>query len=430
VYSKPYNLLLALPLGFLPFLPFIRDEPNALLGAAFAQSIRRGTVLAATVLGLFGLNKAVTGEMNYQGGERKTFYGALPFELGPGGQRVTFGNSGIWMTTDYLGPLVEGRDESLSSRRTGPLRPPEEMRASLFRNLGYFWVGRFGGVLAYFFPALIALVTFLLFGPWDAEGWLAAVALLGSSLFYIWMIPDNWYGGGGTVGNRYFLNLLPLGLFLIRRGRAWFVAGAGVFGGTFFLVPVLAAPLHHSLHPGEHTQVRPFRLLPLELTMLNDLSVFTEPWRKKQTFGFMGDPAKHLPADPTAYSLYFLDDGTHGKETYGDEEGFWLRGGREAEIVLRVLDLKPLQRVVIRATGGPIGDVVSCSLKKQNAEIRVEAGETGEATLKARSGFPYYETYLHVLHLRSRAAMAPPDDRGRCLGAFVSLRLEVEVASP
>jgi hypothetical protein len=82
-------------------------------------------------------------------------------------------------------------------------------------------IGRFGGVLPYFFPAVLALALFLLGGPRDRAGWLALTAVTMSWLAYIWIIPDNWYGGGGTVGNRYFLNLLPAFLFLVparRRG--------------------------------------------------------------------------------------------------------------------------------------------------------------------------------------------------------------------
>ena len=71
------------------------------------------------------------------------------------------------------------------------------------------------------------------------------------------MIPDNWYGGGGTVGNRYFLNLLPLALFLVPRGREWLVAGAGAARcPPCSSCPVWRAPLQHSLRPGDHAHAR------------------------------------------------------------------------------------------------------------------------------------------------------------------------------
>src|SRR5262249_23697220 len=70
-YTKPYTLLLALPLGVDPLLRARRGS----WWPPLRESLRRGAVLAAVVVGLFGLNAAITGEMNYQGGERKTFYG-------------------------------------------------------------------------------------------------------------------------------------------------------------------------------------------------------------------------------------------------------------------------------------------------------------------------------------------------------------------
>jgi hypothetical protein len=99
-----------------------------------------------------------------------------------------------------------------------------------------------------------------------------------SWLGYILVIPDNWYGGGGTIGNRYFLNLVPLGLLLLPRTRgAWAAAVAAVVTGAL-LAPVLASPVHHSLRPGEHATRTAFRLLPTEITMLGDLSVFADVW--------------------------------------------------------------------------------------------------------------------------------------------------------
>jgi hypothetical protein len=425
-YSKPYNLFLALPLGVAPFLPLFRRDPAARFLPALRGSVLRGAVLAGTVVLLFGANKAVTGELNYQGGERKTFYGTFPFEVEAStGKVVTFGNSGIWMTTDHLGALVEGQDEDKASSRTGPLRKPEEMRASFLRNLGYFWVGRFAGALAYFLPALVAAVLFVALGPRDAEGGLALAALLVSYLFYIYQIPDNWYGGGGTIGNRYFLNLLPLAVFFVPPRREGLVVGSGVLGTALFLFPILTSPVAHALRPGDHATRGAYRALPPELTMLNDLSVFTEPWRKKQAYGFMGDPHRHWPADPAAYFLYFTDDGTYGREDRDGEPGFWLKGGQPAEVILRALDLARVHGVVVRVSGGPAGDSVRVSLGSESHVLEVGPGEPREVRLSPGPGFPYYDTYLYVLRFRSTRGAAAPERPGSPLGAFVRIRLEV-----
>ncbi|HEY7514741.1 MAG TPA: hypothetical protein VIC87_09695, partial [Vicinamibacteria bacterium] len=383
VYLKPPNLFLALPLGVIPLLP---GEGERLFGPGLwgrvVESVKRGLVVGATALALYGLNAVFTGEMNYQGGERKTFYGRFPLEE----HDVTFDNSGFWMTTDHLGPLVEGEDEDKQTAKTGPLRASEEIRSSFLRNLGYFWVGRFGGVLPYFAPAFGAVVAFLVLGPRGRRGWLAFASLAVSWLFYLWLIPDNWYGGGGTVGNRYFLSLLPLALFLVPRGRVWPVAAFGLVVGAPFVAPLLAAPLEHSLRPGRHATSGFYRFLPAELTMLNDLSVFTEPWRKKRPFGFTGDPQGGRPADADAYFLYFMDDGTHGKEAMGPREGFRLRGGARAEIVLRAFDILAVKRVLLRMTAGSSGDEVEARLADSSAVASLVEGQTAEISLEAGRG--------------------------------------------
>ena len=278
------------------------------------------------------------------------------------------------------------------------------------------------GCSAYFLPALWALALFLLAGPRDRDGWLAVASLGASWIAYIWVIPDNWYGGGGTVGNRYFLNLLPLVLFLVPRGREWLVTASGAIGLLVFLWPILASPMHHSLRPGDHALRAPFRALPAELTMLNDLSVFTEPWRKKQPYGFVGDP-RGRPADPDAYSLYFLDDGTWGREESKGRTGFWLRSGQPAEVVLRAFDLAPVRQVRVFVTGGPMGDEVTARLGGGQGRVVVGPGETAEMMLPAGRGLRYYDTYLYVLQFRSERR--PPDRSGEARGAFLNLVLDL-----
>ena len=416
-YLKPPNLLMAAPLGLAPLLPLRSGEFRKDLGRRTLETLRRGLVLCATAAALYGVNAAVTGEWNYQGGERKTFYGRYPFDA----NGTTFDSAGFWMTTNQLGPLVAGRDDSKVSERSGPARRRAELLETLAANLGYFWIGRFGGALAYFFPAVVALLLFLLLGPRERAGWLALVAIVLSWIAYIWIIPDNWYGGGGTVGNRYFLNLLPAFLFLVpATGARWrWLPAAGLAGLAAFLGPLLAQPVHNSLRPGAHATSTAFRVLPAELTMLNDLSVFTETWRKKRPFGFVGNAER--PADPDAFFLYFTDDGTYGKEEWAGRAGFWLRAGRPAEVIVRAFDLALVDRVVVRLAGGPLGDTVDVRLGWHRERVRLGPGERREVSLGAGAGVPYYDTYLHVLQLRSRRGARLPD--GRQVGTFVEPRL-------
>ncbi|HET7292486.1 MAG TPA: hypothetical protein VFM88_08680 [Vicinamibacteria bacterium] len=412
-YSKPPNLFLAIPLGLAPFF-----EAGAPWGGRFLVSLARGATMVAATLACYLATMAVTGEWNYQGGrERKTFYGVLPFE----DHETTFGNSGTWMATDQVGPSVEG-EEGPKTRGAEPGRSATELQASFLRNLAYFWIGRFGGVVPYFFPAAVAVLLFLVLGPRERAGWLCLLSLVVSWLFYIWMIPDNWYGGSGTLGNRYFLNLLPLAAFLVPRGRERVFALVGGMGGALFVAPLLAAPVRHALAPGDHAKSGLFRILPAELTMLNDLSVFGEPWRKKRQVG-------DVDRDPSAYYLYFPDDGAFGREEKDDETGFWLRGGAEAEVFVRALE--PVKRMTLRVTGAGRGDEVTLRVGGETRTLALGPNEAKEVAFSPPLGFAYKETYVTVVRLRStRGSVSPRGDDPRELGAFVSIRLEVEPRTP
>jgi hypothetical protein len=413
-YAKPPNLALALPLVLEPLFagPLLRlDRPR------FVESARRAGILALAMAAGFALNLAATGELNYQGGERKTFYDRYPFEEGVG-----FDTAGVWMTTDHVGPLVAGRDEDRSSDRVAPPRRPEELRDSFVRNLGYFWIGRFGGAAPYFPGFAAAAVLFLLLGPREPRGWLALLALLVSWLGYILLIPDNWYGGAGTLGNRYFLNVLPLGLLLLPRRREVPCALVALPAALALVGPVLASPVRHALEPGAHTLRPALRALPAELTMLGDLSVFTDVWRKRRPFHVPGgDPGRRGPGDPSGYFLWFLDDGTFGQESSFGQEGFWLRGGERAEVVLQAL--APPRRVRVVVTTGPAGDIVSVRLGRERQRVVLPPLKTVEVSLTPSNGLGYYGTELHLLRFSSRFGSGAGRD-GRRLGSFVRIVLE------
>jgi hypothetical protein len=157
--------------------------------------------------------------------------------------------------------------------------------------------------------------------------------------------------------------------------------------------------------------------------MLNDLSIFTERWRKKRPFGDMGDEHRNRPADPKAYYLYFPDDGAYGKEIVGGSEGFWLRGGKEAEVILRALE--PVRRVTISLTGGPAGDVVEVRLGRVTRRVQLAPRERRSFAIDTGKGFQHYDTFIHIVRFRSERGATIFDPVERVLGAFVEFKLEV-----
>jgi hypothetical protein len=396
-YSKPIHLALAIPLVASPLA-----ERGTAWAGRLVESARRGAVLAAVVAAGFGFGWLMTGEVNYQGGERKTFYDRYPFEPG-----TSFDTAGVWMTTDHIGPLVEGRDAHEHEDRVAPPRSREELRRSFVLNLGYFWAGRFAGALPYFPGFAAAAILFLVVGPRERDGWLGLAALAVAWLGTILLIPDNWYGGGGTIGNRYLLGFVPLGLLLLPRGRGPLAAVLALAVAAPLLWPVLRAPVHHSLRPGEHATREAFRLLPAELTMLSDLSVFTDVWRKRRPY--------------PGYFLWFLDDSTFGQESSFGEEGLWVRGGASAEVVLQAL--RPAPRVRLRVTAGPGGDVLTARLGSERHRLVLQPLKRGEIVFESpQPALSYYGTSLYRLRLGSRLG-APAEGDARSLGSFVVIEV-------
>ena len=145
-----------------------------------------------------------------------------------------------------------------------------------------------------------------------------------------------------------------------RRDRGWPRPASS--GWPSSLGPILAAPLMHSLRPGHHALAAPFRALPAELTMLNDLAVFAERWRKKQAVRrHRGRPAQALARRPEGV-LPLLSRRRHVRE--GDcaraRRASGCAAGASAEVFLRALE--PMTSAHVRFVGGRSGDDVTVRL--------------------------------------------------------------------
>jgi hypothetical protein len=164
-------------------------------------------------------------------------------------------------------------------------------------------------------------------------------------------------------------------------------------------------------------------VLPAELTMLGDLSVFTDVWRKRRPYNAPGgDPGRRPPGSPPAYFLWFLDDGTFGQESSFAEEGFWLRGGAGAEVVLQALAPPSAIRLVV--TAGPAGDIVTVRQGRARHRLVLAPLKTREVVLDSPwRTLGYYGTSLYLLRFGSRYG-GPTDRDDRNLGSFVRIVLE------
>ena len=400
-FSKPTNLPVILPI-------------LALLGLRrqWRQTLATGTVFATVVVGLFALNLLITGDYNYQGGERNTFYGQLgsgfPFQT----PQSTFSSGGLSRSTNTVPTEVLFNQHALVD--------------VLPRNIIYVALGRHTGLVPYFFPGVVALLAFAV--AWRTRPpfqWLVAGAFFCAVLGLIGYMPYTYSGGGGPVGNRYFLGLYPLLLFVLPQPATWRLAGAALFVGALFTAQLVLNPFYASFHPAEHAKRGLFRWLPVELSLLNDLPVNVTPRRVRQPLA--GTPP---------VQAYFLDDNAYEREG----EWFWVRGRSRADLILRApvrqredgsYETLRIRHVILELRAGDVATDVTVRTAARTSRVSLSAQTSGGVTARLGSGLPYKPfpdlptNYAYDLSVESSAGFTPMFTSGsrdnRFLGVFVRI---------
>jgi hypothetical protein len=379
-FSKPPNIAL---MGPLVLYPLVQKK----VGKALLVML----IFALTAGIFFSANYLLTSEWNYQGGERKSFIGKFPLEK----EGVTFDSTGTTMTS-------EGYFEKF-------LLPPK----FVFYNIFYYFFGRFTGLSWYFFPAVLALVLFFM-GRRRLDQWLILVTLASGILVYIILMPDNYGGGGGTLANRYFLNIFPLFFFLPDEKKTWRQVVLIWVVAAVFISPILVSPFRSSAQPATHAKRFPIKALPLEMTQLNNFPTNTNP----NAFRVEVGSPEHKGF------LHFLDDNFHPKL---EPNGLWTRGDKTCEMILKTY--YPLQEIAVHLLNNP----------RANNEIRVKVqGKTESAILQPQqrdtlrfpvgNGFQVEQRYLYRIKIKAAKGAIPyfedpTSKERRYLGVFFELEL-------
>ncbi len=382
-FSKPSHLLLIAPLLAL-----------AAHRRRFAHGAVIGIVFAVVTAGGFLSNAAISGELNYQGGNRKTFYDTYPFER----PEATFDTLGVSMTTNEI--II---DEP-SLRRSAML---------LAENVRYFVVGRHFGFLPFFFPGVVAVTLFLL-ARGDRRSWqwatLGTVAFTAVALAAY--MPYTWSGGGGPPGNRYFLSVYPVLLFLTPRLASFTPAVAAFAGGTAFIAHVLINPFSAAKEPYLIAERGLLRMLPVELTMINDLPVSLD--RKRSRITYDSEPE---------LMLYLLDHNVHPSSL----TEFWVNAERRGDVILR--SPERLEAVTVTISS-PVPNEATVSLGGDTATIALQPGVEATVTLRSR-GVYSLQRWAYVLSVETTSGFIPKLGRfgsvdARYLGARVRLTPHVD----
>jgi hypothetical protein len=397
-FSKPPHAILMFPLVAL-----------ALGRYQLRRAILMVLVWAVASGALFAANAAITGEFNYQGGDRKTFYGYTGFPFA--NDRETF---------ESIGP-VRGREGLM----VGDVLTNRHTLTVFGHNVVYFIVGRFSGLVPYFFPGVVSLALFLVAKRREAWQWLVGATIVGAAVAFLLVMPFTYSGGGGPVGNRYFLSFYPLFLFLTPA-----VAGLGssfvaLAVGALFTAKILLNPFYSSFNPGEHTKAGPLRWLPIELTLLNDLPMAAKPDRIKRLLG--GTPP---------VLAYFPDDNAFAPE--GD--WFWVKGQSRADVILRApvaqsgpdrFVTKTITRLGVEVQNGGRPDRVTVRTGRESRTLTMQPAEVARFTLGVEDGVPYRRdeqptSYVYTVSVATTSGFvpfleAPGSSDSRFLGARIRL---------
>ena len=407
-FAKPTNVGLIMPLLV-----------SAALRKQWPRLAKISAVYGGVVVALFALNVALTGDWNYQGGERKTFYA-----VGDGTFAGGFPYQNDASTFDSVGL---GR---VGGGAFGVLFTRDALLEVFPHNVAYFLFGRHTGFAAYFLPGLMAILLFLAAtrdrAMWQ---WLTLTAGVITAVVLLIYMPFTWSGGGGPVGNRYFLGTYGVFLFLVPRMQT---AAAGLLTtglSATFVATLLSGPLYAARNPAEHAKTGLFRWLPTELTMVNDLPINVVPSRIRQPLG--GTPP---------ILAYFLDDNVFNRE--GD--AFWVKGESSADIIVRariqneadaagvevarslridkltaILETGPKANRVVVSTGGDRRVIDMAPSSQQTVELAMPRG----MPYKYDPRFP--TNYVYFVTVSSSSGFVPMFENGandsRYLGVMVRL---------
>ncbi len=411
-FSKPPNAALAVPIAVGALL---RRDWRTAAGASLAFVLSCGSLVA--------LNLATSGEANYQGGERSTYYEAKGFPFMTDAAPTS---SPLAQATAVPGGGALGLTRGVDSVLEEIVLSRNSLVEVFPANLVYFMVGRHSGLVPYFFPGVLSVLLFLAWRggrPWFQ--WITlATAVVANVVLLLW-VPYTYSGGGGPIGNRYFMGLYPLLLFVTPPLRSALPAIAGLAIGALFTATLVLNPFYASYRPAEHVKHGPLRWLPIEKSLLNDLPINVTPERVR--IQLAGEPR---------ISAYFLDDNAFPPEG----EWFWVKGGTRADLLLRapvrevaegtagadavlltgaqgpvVKHYAPyrLKQLRVEIRTGDVANVVTVQTGADRQTLRLDGHRNTGTTVRAEAGLPYRAhldqptSYVYAVSITSATGFTP-----------------------
>ncbi len=391
--SKPYNVF---AIGIIYLILLYRKEWKKFIIISIMSIILFGV--------MSGFYCYQTGEWNYKlfmGGNRKAFHGKYPFEF----------------PEDKEGNIMKGVTVKPYSFEDGFKMSFDDYWERFYispkviiLNLFYFIFGRFTGIFIYFFPAVFVFLLFFFQRKVPSDIFVLLSICVGV-LTYLILAPDNYFGGSGSVGNRYFLNIFPLFFFLGFKKRIFKFSLLPFIIALVFLSGTYVDANHRSSY-ARYTGISfPVSLFPPEKTQYDKLPTNENPRAFGKYISF-----SNRQGQPVKYWIYFLNDNYHKVE----ENKFWTNADSRLEFFLATK--KPVKKFYVRLWS---------KIKRNKFSFRIEnktiEGKTGngfvEICFKNIKGLKMKNRFVYYLSVKSDNWISPrfehnPKDDKRKLGVF------------
>ena len=369
-FSKPTNALLMVPIGI--YLLWQRR---------LAGTVTVSVIFLAVAGGLFLANMAISGEWNYQGGYRRTFYAEFPFQT----PQSTFS-------------AIETKEMARDQALTDILFNESVFWPNLVANLKWYFVGRYSGLLPYFAPAVFAMLAFLVGARrrplWQ---WLVFGSVLAQILVFVISLPYTWFGGGGSVGNRYFMGVYGILIFLMPPIGSASVAAIPWIVGALFVGKLVINPFVSSMRPGSYADAGPLRMFPVEISNINDLPLNTQ--RTERVFWFGHHVGNPIGVKDPGFQIYFVDRNAFPEAALDAlEKIFWVKGESRSDFLMKTVPvlqsdgtIRPARQLTLTLRAGPLPVNVKARIGGRDLAILVPAEDTRQITFALDKPFTYMD---------------------------------------
>lgn len=327
-------------------------------------------IFTLVFLSFYGIQYLLTGNYNAYWGDRKTFYWHYPYQEEGNtnwDEGIRLSNIDYFEDSFYFSPKV------------------------IFLNMYYYVFGRFTGLLPYYIFSLLAVFIFL-FDYGKKHRTYIFLSIFLCIMAYIIMAPDNYQGGGGAVGNRFFISIFPAFIFLVQKIKSLKLPMLFSLIGISFTGIIILSPFAISYSPFLHALSPIYKVLPVEYTLLNTLPTLVN----RHTYIVRFD--EHI-----WYRIHKFDVNSLNRE-YAN---FWLIADKSDEFAIRIMNDKVLDYGILNIFNGFMKNNIKLDLPSGRIRKDLLPGETQTILFPLEKYYPYFNSRVYPFNFYSSHGFIP-----------------------